>query len=130
MHHQYRHLDWYRLENLLSEDLRDKYRPSNTFRTWNLKLNRWFQQCCGIMWWNHFVHSILMYCNCFLYKVLTRYVGRKYVFMKDNKVFDKLIHQVLILNLILVIRNRHQRWAEANGKVIWVHHIFVTEIIS
>ena len=54
-------------------------------------------------------------------------IGRKYVFVKDDKVFDKLIYQVLILNLIFMVRNGYQRRTEADGKVVGVHHIFVTE---
>ena len=57
----------------------------------------------------------------------TRNVGGKYVFVKDDKIFDKLIYQVLILNLIFMVWNGYQRRAEADGKIVGVHHVFVTE---
>ena len=63
-----------------------------------------------------------------LVKKHTRYIGRKDVFMKDDEVFDKLIYQILVLNLIFVIRNWYQGRSKANGKIVRIHHVFVTVI--
>lgn len=44
-----------------------------------------------------------------------------------NDVLDKLVDLILILDLILVLRNRYQRRAETYSQVVWIHHVFVRE---
>lgn len=59
--------------------------------------------------------------------VLTRDAWRKYVLVKDDEVLDKLVDQVLKLNLVPLFGNGNQRGSEANGQVVRVHHIFIAD---
>ena len=45
--------------------------------------------------------------------------------MKDDEVLDKLVDQVLELDLIPLLGDRHQGRAEADGKVVGIHHVLV-----
>lgn len=46
--------------------------------------------------------------------------------MKDDEVLDKLVHQILELDLIPLLGDGDQGWAKADGKVVGVHHVLVT----
>jgi hypothetical protein len=46
--------------------------------------------------------------------------------VKDDEVLDKLVDQVLELDLIPLLGDRHQGRAEADGKVVGIHHVLVT----
>ncbi len=51
----------------------------------------------------------------------------KYVLVKDDEVLDQFVHQTLILKLISIFGNWHERRTKANGNVVCVHHVLVTE---
>ena len=53
--------------------------------------------------------------------------GREDVLVEDDEVLDKLVDQILELDLVSLLRNRDQGWAEADGQVVGVHHVLVTE---
>jgi len=46
--------------------------------------------------------------------------------MEYDEILDKLIDKVLVLNLVTVVWDGDQSWAEANGKIVWVHHVLIT----
>lgn len=39
-----------------------------------------------------------------------------------------LAHPHPITDLVLVLRDGHKCWPEADGQVVWVHHVLVTEL--
>ena len=51
--------------------------------------------------------------------------GWEDVLVKDDEVLDKLVDQILELDLVSLLRNRDQGWAEADGQVVRVHHVLV-----
>ena len=46
-------------------------------------------------------------------------------FMMDDDGLHDFIHVCLARYLVLYFWNRHQRWAEANGQIVRVHHVLV-----
>ena len=48
--------------------------------------------------------------------------------MKDDEVLDEFVDQILKLNLIPLFRDRHEGGSEADGQVVWVHHVLVGEL--
>ncbi len=53
--------------------------------------------------------------------------GRKDVFVEDDEIFDQLIDKVLILHLVSVFWDWYEGGTKANGKIVRIHHIFITE---
>ena len=45
--------------------------------------------------------------------------------MEDDEILDKLVHQILELDLIPLLRDGDQSWPKADSKVVGVHHVFV-----
>ena len=56
-------------------------------------------------------------------------VHREDVLVEDDEVLDELVDQVLVDHLVSVCWYGHQSWSEANGKIVWIHHVLITEII-
>lgn len=48
--------------------------------------------------------------------------------MEDDKVFYELVDQVLVLHLVPLLRDGDKRRAKADGQVVRVHHVLVTEM--
>jgi len=45
--------------------------------------------------------------------------------MENDKVFDKLVDKILVLNLVAIVWNGYQGGAETDGKIIRVHHVLI-----
>lgn len=48
--------------------------------------------------------------------------------MLDDDGFDQLIHVGLAGHLVVALRHGHQRGSEADGEVVGVHHVLLTEL--
>ena len=57
-----------------------------------------------------------------------RATGREDVLVEDDEVLDQLVDEVLVDDLIPVRRDRHQGGAEADGQVVWIHHVLIAEL--
>ena len=44
----------------------------------------------------------------------------------DDEVFYELIDHVLVADLVPVWRDGHKCWSKADGKIVRVHHVFIT----
>ena len=60
-------------------------------------------------------------------RLLTRDVGGEDVLVEDDEVLYELVDEVLELDLVPLLGDRHQGRAEADRQVVRVHHVLVAE---
>ncbi len=57
---------------------------------------------------------------------VTGTAGRENILVEYDEVLDKLVDKILVLNLVTVVRNGYKSRSKADSKIVWVHHVLVT----